>query len=274
MTISVHNITIDGTIPPWNLPPGGSPWDAAAYEEDVRRNLIYVFTTPVGGAIIPQITRELRIVPFPWWHGYLGSERRADATPDSWNASLLRGATAYQCSGGEEPGTASPDLPTGTGVGSSSRIRYTPTDWYDPSRRMSGFVRVLPSPALGTPGTHSDEVLCHELAHAIRHMRGVSQCIPAGHGYTTFEEFCATQVANVYASCRVRPPRASYQEDWSREMMPDPFGIPTTAQRDERRWIERMRDQQPGFCYALSLIPASIALYNPFREPPPNIRYA
>jgi hypothetical protein len=269
LTIQVHNITIDGS----SAPEGAPRWDPAQYERVVRRNLIHVFNSPVGHCIIPQITRQLRIIPHPTF-----APDGADAFPDDWAAARLRGATVFQCGMPAEPGQPAmgeplPDAAPGTGVGSASTIRFTPADWYDPSRRYGGFISLLPSRREGAPGTYSDEVLCHELVHSIRQMRGVMQCVGRGDIYATHEEFCAVEVANVYASCRGRPIAGDYWHSTVREGLVSPFGEQTARQRDEDRWIERMRTEQPGFVYALSRISRESASYNPFRPRSPYVRY-
>lgn len=125
----------------------------------------------------------------------------------------------------------------------------------------------------GRPARTPTKVLCHELVHSIRQMRGVMQCVGRGDIYATHEEFCAVEVANVYASCRGRPIAGDYWHSTVREGLVSPFGEQTARQRDEDRWIERMRTEQPGFVYALSRISRESASYNPFRPRSPYVRY-
>lgn len=273
MTITVHNITIDGS----RVPEGAPRWDPARYEHAVRRNLIYVFNSPVGHAIIPQIRRQLTIIPDATF-----APDRAYSTPADPRAAAVRGATRYQCSaplGGDasQVGAPMPHAARGTGVGSDVTIEYTPGDCtHDPSDRYAGFIRMMPPRHLDAPGAFSDEVLCHELAHAIRSMRGVQDCSAVGHRYGTFDEFCAVEVANVYASCRHRWVRGAYVGGARPERVAllDPFGTPNARQRTEAEWIERMRRQQPDFCHALGRIPRERASYNPFRRDRlPYVRY-
>ena len=264
MTITVHTITIDGSVGP----AGVAQWDPDRYERAVRRNLVYIFRTPVGRVLIPQLLRRpLTIVPHP----PLALDG-AHARPRDAAAAQLRGATVYQCSpptvaGRPAMGQPVPNQPRSTGVGSAVQLRYTPADWHDPSPSVYGVFTMMPTRRRAAPGALSDEVLVHELTHAIRCMRGVAQCMGVGYDYATFEEFCAVQVANVYASCRRRPVRHSYVHRDQRVALLDPFGTPTAQQRDEEAWIDRMRREQPGFCHALGNLSRGDAPYNPFRRP-------
>ena len=64
MAITVHNLTIDGTQPPR----GVTNWNSNRYEQMVRRLLIRVFTSAVGGPLVAQIANSrhsIRIVPNP-----------------------------------------------------------------------------------------------------------------------------------------------------------------------------------------------------------------
>lgn len=49
VTITVHTITIDGSVGP----AGVAQWDPDRYERAVRRNLVYIFRTPVGACPHP-----------------------------------------------------------------------------------------------------------------------------------------------------------------------------------------------------------------------------
>jgi hypothetical protein len=81
---------------------------------------------------------------------------------------------------------------TGTGKGSDVTIKYTPDiygqSWCHPE---------------GTYGSKSDEVLFHEMIHALRMMQGKYNQIPTGdrfHGYKDEEEYLAIIATNVYMS--------------------------------------------------------------------------
>jgi Effector protein len=81
---------------------------------------------------------------------------------------------------------------TGTGKGSDVTIKFTPSiygqSWCHPE---------------GTYGSKSDEVLFHEMIHALRMMQGKYNQIPTGdrfYGYENEEEYLAIIATNVYMS--------------------------------------------------------------------------
>lgn len=83
------------------------------------------------------------------------------------------------------------------GVGSSTKIVYSPSDWDRPDFDLPGFHE-----GYSGPGADADEVLLHEVFHGLRAMAGlqVGRNVPFQKGYDTFEEFYAILVANIYRS--------------------------------------------------------------------------
>lgn len=81
--------------------------------------------------------------------------------------------------------------------GSSTTIVYSPSDWDRPDFDLPGFHE-----GFSGPGSEADEVLLHEVFHALRAMAGlqVRRNVPFQRGYDTFEEFFAILVANIYRS--------------------------------------------------------------------------
>jgi hypothetical protein len=82
----------------------------------------------------------------------------------------------------------------GTGEGSNVTIKYTPSiygqAWCHPE---------------GTYGSKADEVLFHEMIHALRVMQGKYNQIPTGdkfYGYKDEEEYLAIIATNVYMSAK------------------------------------------------------------------------
>src|SRR5262249_25187060 len=82
----------------------------------------------------------------------------------------------------------------GTGKGSDATIKYTPSiygqSWCHPE---------------GEYGSKADEVLFHEMIHALRVMQGKYNAIPTGdplHGYHDEEEYLAITATNVYMSAK------------------------------------------------------------------------
>ncbi len=79
----------------------------------------------------------------------------------------------------------------GTGTGTDAKITFSPANW-----RSNGGCHP------GGAGRDRDEVLLHELVHAMRITRGLmNQCYEATiRGFTNQEEFMAVVISNVYSS--------------------------------------------------------------------------
>jgi hypothetical protein len=79
------------------------------------------------------------------------------------------------------------------GGGSDASVYFTPSEWGGGNSACSG------------PGTRTaaDEVLFHEMVHALRDMQGVSNPVPTVNtSYLNEEEFLAIVVTNVYISAK------------------------------------------------------------------------
>ncbi len=259
--IEIHNIVIDGSRVPLHAP----SWNPATYEQVVVRNLRRILRSPVGQAIAPQITRRLRIIPT-----LKIKTHNASAGADDPVGASRRGLPIRACNGVTVTDPL-PGYPPGTGVGSDATIQFVPADFYDPTRGVRfGWIR-FPPPGLQAEyqlrqhgaGAYSDEVLCHEMVHAIRVMRGVSDCRRVGYRYDTYEEFCAVLVTNMYSSQFRRPLRDGHGTA-ARFRTISPFDGP--RMQEEARWIDEMRRDQPGFCHALRSKTRQEVPYNPFRD--------
>ena len=120
-----------------------------------------------------------------------------DAAPEGISGNLA-GESAWYA--GKEDNPMTPDdtrytrMPNGvkgTGDGSDVHLYFTPDTR---GRRGCGG---------GFYGSLPDEVLLHEMVHALRHMQGKTNQIPTEgnlRGYDNEEEFLAIVVANVYMS--------------------------------------------------------------------------
>jgi hypothetical protein len=79
------------------------------------------------------------------------------------------------------------------GGGSDAQVYFTPSEWGGGESACSG-------PGTGAP---ADEVLFHEMVHALRDMQGLSNPVPTVNtSYLNEEEFLAIVVTNVYISAK------------------------------------------------------------------------
>jgi len=149
----------------------------------------------VGKAVIREIhrcRRTLRIVPY---FGGSKDSPNAVAKPDKAVDARRRHWINRDTHGNLIYGSL-----RGTGIGSDAVVKFLPSD----------FVKHVPgadTPA--GPTAVQDEVLLHELVHAVRYMKGLSARrkvrFQRSFAYHNMEEFFAILIANIYRSECGRP---------------------------------------------------------------------
>ena len=91
----------------------------------------------------------------------------------------------------DERYTVQPFGAVGTGKGTDTQIFFDPDEYLKSGCHRQG------------AGSQADEVLAHEMVHALRYMQGKSNQIPTANAlYDNDEEFLAIVVANVYVSAK------------------------------------------------------------------------
>jgi hypothetical protein len=139
---------------------------------------------------------------------------------------------------------------TGSGFGSSAEIFFSPE-----RLKRTG------------PGMKPDEVLFHEIVHAVRALQGVmTLSFKMGRDYDNDEEFAAVVVTNVYLSEKKQTAlRANHASGVLRN--PDKFlDSPDVPAPGARMLLSGFRLRQPTFFEALAKIDRPTAAFNPFRQ--------
>lgn len=265
------NVTMDGrhTAEGRRRPRGVEPghWDSQRWEDAVARTFARVMSNRVGRIVVGAIARPVRIVPFPDHN-----DLNAFASSNFNRGGTLRGEPQFYCSDIRrtrnvvETGRPIPRAPRGTGRGASALVEFTPMLWpRDP------FPRLMPRRRTTAFRVWADEVLLHEIFHAMESTRGVSSCRGIGFGYDTYTEFTSITTTNVYRSHFHRPIRDNHH-GFNRRVSPllNPF------QTDPRRvaelaWLAQWRGMLPDVFDAIAALPASYAPYNPCRDARPRI---
>jgi Effector protein len=187
----------------------GGPGD---YNQRVYTVFDSIMANPAGAGIVSLIRRtepDLTFVPYDDndCDATTHAENPADSAPkgvsNKWPVKMDNGE--YQGArwfAGHGDSLATRDFDereaavrgTGTGKGSDVTIKYTPDiygkSWCHPD---------------GKYASKSDEVLFHEMVHALRQMQGKYNQIPTGDrfsGYQNEEEFLAITATNVYLSAK------------------------------------------------------------------------
>jgi hypothetical protein len=192
----------------------------------------------------------------------------AYAGPTSWSDATPAGEMVYTCGSSPRPHTTRSrldawlDLPgrpvMGTGTGSDSEVAFESGIWH--SGAVCG--------GMGS-GANDDEILFHELVHALRQIRGLMHCAPMYGNYDTQEEFFAIVVANIYVGCKVPAPGDASLIRESHSGF-SPIAVEPRAWLDSHRrnraYLDQMRRQMPDLWGNLSRIPWSQCWFNPVRQ--------
>lgn len=201
-----NTIFIDGSAPS-RLPDGRvftpDVTQAPHYETQVASVLDSIRNSIAGEVLIRELMRgglgkNLRIIPIP--------VKDASAVPVNVN-----GASPYNQPlrlPGDNPSTPQVERAgqvrtgndgkpiLGTGEGSNVTVHYSPLTWLEDTLRTGRVSNFMP-----------DDVLYHELFHALRIMHGIVQTMDMGNSdhtarYGNTEEFYAVLVTNIYLSER------------------------------------------------------------------------
>jgi hypothetical protein len=227
------------------------------FERQVHGELLSIMMFRTGRAVIAAIEatrRHLRIVPrnLP--------DQNADESPFDWEAATLRGIENRDGSGNYHSVWGQ-----GTGRGSSVRIRYNPWDWsvetlpcWDPVamhnwRETLGLVPV-------DAGAETEEVLLHEMVHAMESMTGRADHRRMVHGFDTVAEFNAILVVNLHSAEQSRGSRLNHSGHAT-------AGGQQTIIPDNAEFWRRVRNfvsRHRGLAKDLAAVPIPD---NPFRDP-------
>lgn len=161
------------------------------YEQQVAGILSFdIYLSPVGRIVIDSIQqiRRRRLHIKPW----TARDENAEAVALDFSGSAPRGEIVRN-----DDGTV---FATGTGVGTSSEIRYSPN-------RFTQNLRGLFNDSMPAPAVQADtgEVLLHEMCHGLQHILGVQTMRRMPDGLQDDAEFFAALVTNIHSSTRNRP---------------------------------------------------------------------
>lgn len=235
----VHpNITIDGMMYLPYYAHGRmyeGRWNPSAYEFAVKHHLDRALRSRTGVVLKRYLTRNLRIEPNPDLY-----EVNAYVVPTNLEASTPLGQTPRR----SDDGRPISGVGLGTGEGSDAKMYFTPAVWVRRSQ-LAGYA--------------PDEVLVHELVHAIRVMKGLQSYRHMGGLWTDVEEFFAIAVANVYSSEIGRPLVGSHST---------PTLILSHVRNFRRMYnydelMDTMAREMPDFCADLATLRTR---FNPFRN--------
>jgi hypothetical protein len=258
----------------------------AAQQRDVVEQLNRVWATWAGWAVLRSIIDSpttLTIVPFT-----AAEEKspRAYVRPKWWLRAMDGAPAGEQRFLGEADNPSTPEderyrvapFGLGTGRGTDAEMHYMPSKIQEDGEvplcprdgTSSGPCRLGRGHAARMP----DNVLVHELVHALRYMRGVLNMVPTlDKEYDNEEEFFAILVANIYMSETGRTLFLASHHSYdalpaelstSEGFLGKAVSPPSNSHMENRRLVHKFVWQ----CYSLcSLLYGKVsAAFNPIRE--------
>jgi len=169
-------------------PKGRTDWSQTNYENAVVQVLSNIYRSQVGKALIDHLARQDRLVMI--MPCTTGDPR---TTAMDIHAAFPAGVRERLCTSTGYRHVGARRLLaryTGTGRGSPAAILFTPGAYVGKT----------------SAGERQDEVLLHELVHAIRITTGTQTCRPWGHQMHSVDEVIAITLTNLYSST-LNPPR-------------------------------------------------------------------
>jgi hypothetical protein len=190
--------------------PRMSPWSLSDYYEfNTLGVLRHINETMTGRCLISQINNSAYSVTIIPPSNNIGNnaftgpsyqdESIVLSTLETRSARTLRQGYVLSISTSIDPRTGRPFRIEGTGEGDLCYIAYL--------RDM------FPVGRVGHLGSGYSQILCHELVHALRRIRGVADLTPMGDRFENFDEFCAVLVCNIYSSERHFALRADHSSN-------------------------------------------------------------
>ncbi len=239
MAKSPHpNVTIDGN--------GLSSTEQKTYERRTEGVYNTIKLNPVGRFLIQEMSKKLTIRP------YTGKGKNATASPTSFRKATPRGHRRYSCRDASPLHAANGNPRRGVGGGSNVIIEFSPTQWMTSGVATNQGKKIK-------PGARRDEILFHEMVHAMRQMAGQLNCSDAASGYDTKAEVWSIITTNIYSSC------------WNRPLRKDHHGfhqLGTASAKNFYKGFERMIGHMcrdfPRFTRNVAGV--HTATFNPFRE--------
>jgi hypothetical protein len=247
MLTYLPNIDIDGTW--W--------WDQDAYELQVYILLEIIGASDSGRELLRELSQNghhLWIAPQIADPSGAAVTGGPGATADSWRGETPAGQPLTGPGGQvyQDPNTGAPVL--GTGTGSDVHL------WFDVNQNRGWHVR-------------DEDVLFHELVHALREMMALYLPSALGNHMDDTEEFYATLCTNIYLSENGRNGdlRGTHEMQWA--PLPDALHDPEaflnfvdSTGRSYRDLVARLDWDMSSFTTALNMLDATKCPFNPVRQ--------
>jgi len=258
MTIKYMGLIIDGRGLGGNLP-------AQTYEKQVLTLLRRIRATLTGRALFRELRRHrqhiVRIRPSETDKDVGPHRNEARSRAKDWQRAMARNQPMLYSDGSPWAGNV-----TGTGRGSDTTVFFTPSGYGYPLTVLKSDQAVIAKflCEMQLAGAQADEVLFHELVHAMRQIRGLIYLGIPRDGFQNEEEFIAILLTNIYSSETHRPPRSNHVDLRCEADDTDAAFLPELTPPTYRSLtIGKLILQQKEIALEIGTVPAD---FNPIRQ--------
>jgi hypothetical protein len=180
------------------------------------------------------------------------SENRTEYTPQERVIKAWLNASSEGRRGTSGPGMMADASKNQRGAGDSAFVRFDPLD-FDPDNKFRDVADQMFPGRYGPYGASPAEALLHELVHAMRTLKGMTDLTPTGPPFNdAFEEFAAVLVTNIHTG-ELTPGglRAGHtgfmpmQQTWN-------TSAGFLSDKDNRELVRYFIHQDPSFCHNLA----------------------
>ncbi|MGC2657904.1 MAG: M91 family zinc metallopeptidase [Bryobacteraceae bacterium] len=216
------------------------------YETDINAALERLANTWTGWAIITEIYYTQRqMVICPYHPTPQTGQFNAYAKPVDVKAATMKDTTALDDHGKLPP---KDQRIVGTGTGSNTIVRFSSTTFTGAGAPTG-------------PGTSPDEILLHEMIHALRQMQGrmVRESVAGNPGMDNYEEFAAITISNIYRSEKGNTTLRA--DHWGFNPLTGPTVASSVFKSTYLSYLAHMNIEQPRVCQNLRQAKCA---FNPF----------
>jgi hypothetical protein len=191
---------------------------------------------------------------------------RTDLTPQERVVKAWLNASSQGRQGTTGPGMMADASKDQRGVGDTAIVRFDPLTW-DPENTFRDVANQMFPGRYGPYGTSPAEALLHELVHAMRTIKGMTDLTPTGPPFNdTFEEFAAVLVTNIHTGERTPGGLRAGHTGFMPMQLPKTLNssIGFLAEKSNRDLVKYLIRQDPSFCNNLAQT-AYVNSFNPIR---------
>jgi hypothetical protein len=177
---------------------------------------------------------------------------RSDLTPQERVIKAWLNASSQGRQGTSGPGMIADASKNQRGTGDNAVVRFDPLVW-DPDNNFRDVANQMYPGRYGPYGASPAEALLHELVHAMRTVKGMTDLTPTGPPFNdTFEEFVAVLVTNIHTG-ELTPGGLRAGHTGFMPMQPTlATSLGFLANKDNRELVKYLIRQDSSFCNNLA----------------------